>query len=81
MPEFVSRDEIDRRVVRDWAKMVREEAQHRGDDLSTIIPFPPYPNTFSDIMDDINYNTSQGRVFYQKMVRLLPGYCFVSQET
>ena len=81
MPEYVSREVIDMRVVNAWARFFRHSVEERADDINVVQPFPPFNQTFSEVMDDVRNGTHQGIVFYRYMVRLMPGYDFTSSES
>lgn len=76
MPEYVSRNTIEMRVVENWKRLAIETAKDRGDDLSIIQPFHPYQQTYGEVIEEIKNNTPQGLMFYRMMVQQLPWYDF-----
>lgn len=60
MPEYVPHDRIEMKVVRNWARLVKETAQDRGDDLNLVRPFFPFEQTFSDVLAEVKAGTPQG---------------------
>lgn len=76
MPIYVSNNTIDMRVVKDWAKLMRETAEEKGDNLSSVRPFHVYNQIYGEVLEEVRNNTHQGLEFYRMMVRILPGWDF-----
>ena len=76
MPEKVSYDTIDMKVVLDWCRLMEETAEERGQKLWSVQPFFPFQQTYMEVNEEVRNKTYQGLEFYRKMVRQLPGYDF-----
>ncbi len=76
MPEYVSKNVIDQRVVREWCRLMTGTAEGKGDDLSIVRPFFPFEQTYSEVMKEVRADSSEGLRFYQNMVRQSVGYDF-----
>ena len=76
MPEYVSKDVINQRVVREWCRLMTNTAKDRGDNLSAVQPFPPFQQTYSEVMAEVRAGSGEGIRFYQYMVRQSVGYDF-----
>lgn len=76
MPETVSRDVIDQRVVREWCRLMKETAEDRGDTLSSVQPFHPLEQTYGEVMEAVRAGSHRGLAFYQRMILFTPGYTF-----
>ncbi len=76
MPILVSRDVIDRRVVKEWSKLMELTAQDKEDNINIVQPFHPFEQTYSEVMEEVRNNTREGLRFYRYMVRQLPWYTF-----
>lgn len=73
---LVSKDSIDLGVVREWQRLVQKKAKERGDDLSLVQPFPPFQQTYPEVLQAIHDNSPEGLEHYRRMVVLLPEYNF-----
>ena len=76
MPEVVSKERINEKVVRYWSRLMEQTAKDRGDNLSIVRPFHCREETYDSVMQEVRSGTPRGVELYRSMVAQLPWYQF-----
>ena len=76
MPIKVFKDSIDEGVVREWQRIMKDTAEEKGHNLSSVEPFHLRGVFYGDVMREIREKSQKGLEYYRLMVRICPGYYF-----
>ncbi len=67
----VSIETIDKRVVEEFSRLIKEIAEEKGHDLNMVQPFI-YDALYPEVMEEVKKGSSLGLQYYEAMVKQMP---------